>query len=107
MSASGLSQAAIECAAEVYAHAKNVIVCYGMGVTQHALGMSNAQQITNLLMLRETSAAKTPELLRFAVIPPSRATGQSASPRSQARHSSKAWNGLSVSSPTRTRDTTR
>jgi len=52
VSASGLSQAAIESGAEVYAHAKNVIVCYGMGVTQHAQGTSNVQQITNLLMLR-------------------------------------------------------
>ena len=52
VSASGMSQAAIESAAEVYAHEKNVIVCYGMGVTQRALGTSNVQQITNLLMLR-------------------------------------------------------
>lgn len=52
VSASGLSQAAIESAAEVYAHEKNVIVCYGMGVTQGALGTSNVQQIANLLMLR-------------------------------------------------------
>ncbi|MBX4949618.1 FdhF/YdeP family oxidoreductase [Rhizobium binae] len=52
VSASGLSQAAIESVAEVYAHATNVIVCYGMGVTQHARGTSNVQQIANLLMLR-------------------------------------------------------
>jgi molybdopterin-dependent oxidoreductase alpha subunit len=52
VSASGLSQAAIASAAEVYAHAKNVIVCYGMGITQHARGTSNVQQIVNLLLLR-------------------------------------------------------
>ncbi len=32
--------------------AKNVIVCYGMGITQHANGTDNVQQIANLLMLR-------------------------------------------------------
>ncbi|MHA7776064.1 FdhF/YdeP family oxidoreductase [Roseibium sp. M-1] len=52
VSASGLSQAAIESAASVYAHAKSAIVCYGMGITQHARGTSNVQQIANLLLLR-------------------------------------------------------
>ncbi|MDF1631294.1 FdhF/YdeP family oxidoreductase [Mycoplana sp. MJR14] len=52
ISASGLSQEAIESAAAVYAYANNVIVCYGMGITQHAKGTSNVQQIANLLMLR-------------------------------------------------------
>ncbi len=52
VSASGLSQKAIESAAAVYAHARNVIVCYGMGITQHARGTSNVQQIANLLLLR-------------------------------------------------------
>lgn len=49
---SGLSRADIEAAANVYAEAKNVIVCYGMGVTQHRHGTSNVQQIANLLLLR-------------------------------------------------------
>ncbi|MBB3319504.1 MULTISPECIES: FdhF/YdeP family oxidoreductase [unclassified Rhizobium] len=49
---SGLTKDAIESAAEVYAKAKNVIVCYGMGITQHANGTGNVQQIANLLMLR-------------------------------------------------------
>ncbi|WP_027055224.1 FdhF/YdeP family oxidoreductase [Mesorhizobium erdmanii] len=51
-SASALSRQAIESAAEVYARAKNVIICYGMGITQHAKGTNNVQQIANLLMLR-------------------------------------------------------
>ncbi|MDB5424272.1 MAG: oxidoreductase alpha (molybdopterin) subunit [Phenylobacterium sp.] len=49
---SGLSRADIEAAAHVYAKAKNVIVGYGMGVTQHRHGTSNVQQIVNLLLLR-------------------------------------------------------
>ena len=49
---SGLTRAAIESAADVYARAKNVIVCYGMGITQHRHGTSNVQQIANFLMLR-------------------------------------------------------
>lgn len=52
VSASGLSQEAIRSAAEVYARASNVIICYGMGITQHARGTFNVQQIANLLMLR-------------------------------------------------------
>lgn len=49
---SGLARHAIESAADVYANARNVIVCYGMGITQHAKGTYNVQQIANLLMLR-------------------------------------------------------
>lgn len=49
---SGLARAALEEAAGVYVRAKSVIVCYGMGITQHAHGTENVQQIANLLMLR-------------------------------------------------------
>ncbi len=49
---SGLSYAAIDSAAEVYLKAKNVILCYGMGITQHANGTANVQQLANFLMLR-------------------------------------------------------
>jgi molybdopterin-dependent oxidoreductase alpha subunit len=49
---SGLTRAALEEAGRVYATAKTVIVCYGMGVTQHAHGTENVQQIANLLLLR-------------------------------------------------------
>jgi len=49
---SGLTRYAIESAADVYIKAKNVIVCYGMGLTQHARGTENVQQVANLLMLR-------------------------------------------------------
>ncbi len=49
---SGLARADIEAAAGVYAKAKRVIVCYGMGVTQHRHGTANVQQIANLLLLR-------------------------------------------------------
>jgi molybdopterin-dependent oxidoreductase alpha subunit len=49
--AAGLSREQIEEAATVYANAKRVIVCYGMGITQHRNGTSNVQQIANLLLL--------------------------------------------------------
>jgi molybdopterin-dependent oxidoreductase alpha subunit len=49
---SGLSRAAIESMADVYARAERVIVCYGMGITQHRHGTENVQQIANLLLLR-------------------------------------------------------
>ena len=50
--ASGLSRASLEHAAEIYCKAKSVIVCYGMGITQHTEGTANVQQIANLLLLR-------------------------------------------------------
>jgi molybdopterin-dependent oxidoreductase alpha subunit len=49
---SGLSRAALEEAGDIYVKAERVILCYGMGVTQHAHGTSNVQQIANFLMLR-------------------------------------------------------
>ena len=50
--ASGLARAQVEAAAAVYAQAGRVIVCYGMGITQHRHGVRNVQQIANLLLMR-------------------------------------------------------
>ncbi|WP_275785429.1 FdhF/YdeP family oxidoreductase [Pararhizobium gei] len=49
---SGLSMAALDSAVDVYLKARNVILCYGMGITQHANGTANVQQLANFLMLR-------------------------------------------------------
>jgi molybdopterin-dependent oxidoreductase alpha subunit len=49
---SGLSRSEIEEAAAVYAKARNVIFCYGMGVTQHRDGTSVVQQMANLMLMR-------------------------------------------------------
>ncbi len=48
----GLSRDAIEEMARTYWSAERVIVCYGMGITQHRHGTENVRQIANLLMLR-------------------------------------------------------
>lgn len=50
--ASGLTRAALEEVARLYAAAKATIVCYGMGVTQHRHGAAAVQQIANLLLLK-------------------------------------------------------
>jgi len=50
--ASGLSQADLERVANAYVTSKATIVTYGMGITQHARGTQNVQQIANLLLLR-------------------------------------------------------
>src|SRR4051812_8615952 len=42
---SGLTREAIEAAAEVYANSKAVIVCYGMGLTQHRSGVLAIQML--------------------------------------------------------------
>jgi formate dehydrogenase major subunit len=49
---SGLTRAQIERVGRIYAEAKTVIVCYGMGLTQHRYGTENVQQIANLLLMR-------------------------------------------------------
>ena len=48
----GLPRAEIEEAARTYAEAKSVILCYGMGLTQHRNSSSTVQQLVNLLLLR-------------------------------------------------------
>lgn len=50
--ASGLTRDAIESMAQVYMNAERVIICYGMGITQHKHGTQNVQAIANLLLLR-------------------------------------------------------
>jgi molybdopterin-dependent oxidoreductase alpha subunit len=49
---SGLSRVQLEEAAQVYLEASSVMVCYGMGITQHFRGTQNVQQLVNLLLLR-------------------------------------------------------
>ncbi len=48
----GLSRAALEDAARVYARAKAVMIVYGMGLTQHVKGVENVRMVVNLLLLR-------------------------------------------------------
>lgn len=50
--ASGLPRAEIEAAAAVYAAAPAAICVYGMGLTQHVLGVENVHMVCNLLLLR-------------------------------------------------------
>ena len=49
---SGLSEAQIRAAAEVYRQAERAIVCWGMGITQHVDSVATIQMLVNLLMLR-------------------------------------------------------
>lgn len=49
---SGLDEAAIRAAADVYIKAERVIGVYGMGLTQHAHGALNIAMLVNLLLLR-------------------------------------------------------
>jgi len=49
---SGLERAELEAAGEVYVKAKSVIAIYGMGLTQHRLGVQNVHMVCNFLMLR-------------------------------------------------------
>jgi len=49
---SGLPRLALEDAARTYANARSVIAIYGMGLTQHKLGIDNVQMLVNLLLMR-------------------------------------------------------
>ena len=48
---SGLAQAELEAAALTFSHAKAVIAIYGMGLTQHRLGVDTVQTLVNLLLM--------------------------------------------------------
>src|SRR5262249_31727587 len=50
--ACGLERQQLERVAAIYMRARAVIVCYGMGITQHRHGTANVQQLVNLLLLR-------------------------------------------------------
>ncbi|GKT21737.1 FdhF/YdeP family oxidoreductase [Acidovorax sp. SUPP3334] len=49
---SGLPEAQIRAAAEVYRNARRVIACWGMGITQHRHSVATIQMIVNWLLLR-------------------------------------------------------
>jgi molybdopterin-dependent oxidoreductase alpha subunit len=49
---SGLSREQLERVADIYMRANAVIICYGMGITQHVHGSANVQHVANLLLLR-------------------------------------------------------
>ena len=49
---SGLSQATIEGAAQVYVEADRVCAFYGMGLTQHTHGFENVATLVNMLLLK-------------------------------------------------------
>ena len=48
----GLPKGAIVEAAEVYGKAKASIIIYGMGLTQHRLGVENVRMVCNLLLMK-------------------------------------------------------
>ena len=50
--ACGLPREQLERVASIYTRARTVIVCYGMGLTQHRCGTANVQQTVNLLLMR-------------------------------------------------------
>ena len=48
----GISQTEITAVAAIYAHAKNAVFAWGMGMTHHAFGSENVEYIANLALLR-------------------------------------------------------
>ncbi len=49
---SGLDEAQMRSAGDVYIGAKSSIVCWGMGITQHTHAVATVQMLVNLLLLR-------------------------------------------------------
>lgn len=104
---SGLPRSDIEAAARIYAEAKNVIVCYGMGLTQHRTAPRTCSSWPTCCCCAATSAGRAPGSARCAAIPTCRATAPSASPRSRPSRSSTRPNGSSASPRRGRRATTR
>jgi len=50
--ASGLKEAELRAAAQIYMDADASIVCWAMGLTQHVNGVANIQSVVNLLLLK-------------------------------------------------------
>ncbi len=49
---SGLSEAQLRAASDVYLNAGNVITCWGMGITQHKYAVHTIQALVSLLLMR-------------------------------------------------------
>jgi molybdopterin-dependent oxidoreductase alpha subunit len=49
---SGLTQAQMRVAGEVYCQAERTIICWGMGITQHRDAVATIQMLVNLLLMR-------------------------------------------------------
>lgn len=49
---SGLTRAQMEQAAQTYATSDAVMMVYGMGLTQHVMGVQNVHMVANLALLR-------------------------------------------------------
>lgn len=49
---SGLTLEQLHTAADVYAGARNAIICWGMGITQHQHSVATIQMLVNLLLMR-------------------------------------------------------
>lgn len=49
---SGLTRGQMVEAAHTYAASDAVLICYGMGLTQHVMGVENVQMVANLALLR-------------------------------------------------------
>lgn len=50
--ATGLTRAELDRTADLLASARNVIICWAMGLTQHTHGVATIEEATNLLLLR-------------------------------------------------------
>ena len=81
---SGLTRREIESAGKIYANAKNVIFCYGMGLTPAPARRrpGGVQQLANLMLMRGQMGTRARASARCAATPTCRATAPSASPRS-------------------------
>ena len=87
---------------------KRVILCYGMGVTQHRHGTGErAADRQPAAAARQHRAARAPASARCAVTPTCRATAPSASPRSRTRRCWTASTDVRLRAAARARATTR
>lgn len=95
---SGLARAELEEAGFTYAKASACIGIYGMGLTQHRLGVETVQMLVNLLLLKGSISKGARASVPCAGIPTSRASAQWASRKSLSSYRSTSWPKCSASS---------
>lgn len=100
---SGLPEAQIRAAAEVYRNAQRVIACWGMGITQHMHSVATIQMIVNWLLLRGNISRPGAGRAPCAATATCRATAPWASGKSPGRAAGQAAGGVRLRAPARAR----
>lgn len=94
---SGLAEAEIRRAAQIYLRAERTVISWCLGVSQHEHGVDTVREIVNLLMLRGNIGRPAPARHRSAGTATCRATAPAGSTTTPRRHGSRGWTRCAAS----------